>query len=975
MKKSVFLLLAILASALVHGQDVADFASSIKGGKAVELQAVKMHGLRNIAIYNIDCGGFVVTSNDPRTRTILGYSTQGHVIADSLPDGLRYWLDKYEQQFEQLGNTPLSELKPADKAKSTAVFPDSVAPLITTQWSQQGDGYNSMVPYDTNLYFLGGHPTVGCGALAAAQIMRYWQFPQQGHGQHSYTYSNTEYPCFNYGTVSADFEHTTYHYDLMPNQLSVSSTPAEVEAVATLMAHCGVACNMIYNSDCMGSSGSTITSNRSGLQRFFHYNSDSHVEHMPNHSYSDWVEALKTDLSAQMPVYYCGQSNRDDNLGTVSTAHAFVCDGYGANNMFHFNWGWGGYCDGYYALTILRPTYQYNFSSYEYCMFNLHPAHGPQPVLAMADDLRITQPSYTVGDPISGQYAITNVGDTLLDIYVGVNIYGAHDSEYYGCVDGRHIVLAPGDTAFCPFTYNLELNPNEYTALMQYSTDSFYAGIPYDQTQYFDDLDHIYQANFSIESKRVHHYTNLVLFLRFADDPDEFCHPSHLENIFSTQTPNVTDYFEQISYGQIHFHTVYSNQFLGNVIIPYTDIHPRGYYQPYSPSNPEGYTVPNPLISISQREAELIDRLCRHIDSLHLVPAEVNLDGNGDGDIDNISIIVQGNTGEWAELLWPHMEYFPHDSVGHTLTINGKRVNAFNFEFEGSVPYFTTRTFCHEMGHSIGLPDLYHYLNFTDVCPVYYDNMASYFCHPSVIYKHKVLNLTEKPIQITQDGTYTINANSLSAENNLYYIKSAIDPNQWFTIEYRVPCGAYERLPRCGLIMGRWMDTVPIDIQRCGNAYYDFVNTPNTYYVFRPNSTNDNEQGDFTNPFFSMETGATSFGPSTNPHPFLADGTPEQSFLIYGIQDMGETCTFSVRFLSQGISETEAETFALYPNPATTSFQLTGVTVGSPISIYNTLGQCVATFTYTGAPVSLPTLSPALYFVKTEKGTKKLMIE
>jgi len=36
-------------------------------------------------------------------------------------------------------------------------------------------------------------------------------------------------------------------------------------------------------------------------------------------------------------------------------AIAVVCDGYDANDFFHFNWGWGGYYDGYFAIDALDP--------------------------------------------------------------------------------------------------------------------------------------------------------------------------------------------------------------------------------------------------------------------------------------------------------------------------------------------------------------------------------------------------------------------------------------------------------------------------------------------------------------------------------------------------------------------------------------------------------------------------------------------
>jgi hypothetical protein len=37
-----------------------------------------------------------------------------------------------------------------------------------------------------------------------------------------------------------------------------------------------------------------------------------------------------------------------------------VCDGYDGNGLFHINWGWGGYCDNYFALSVLNP---YSFSN------------------------------------------------------------------------------------------------------------------------------------------------------------------------------------------------------------------------------------------------------------------------------------------------------------------------------------------------------------------------------------------------------------------------------------------------------------------------------------------------------------------------------------------------------------------------------------------------------------------------------------
>ena len=39
----------------------------------------------------------------------------------------------------------------------------------------------------------------------------------------------------------------------------------------------------------------------------------------------------------------------------MSSAHAFVCDGYDGEGLFHFNWGWDGKADGYFAIDFLNP--------------------------------------------------------------------------------------------------------------------------------------------------------------------------------------------------------------------------------------------------------------------------------------------------------------------------------------------------------------------------------------------------------------------------------------------------------------------------------------------------------------------------------------------------------------------------------------------------------------------------------------------
>ena len=133
--------------------------------------------------------------------------------------------------------------------------------------------------------------------------------------------------CWRYGTVGADFGAATYDYSLMPWKLSDSSSAAEVEAVATLLFHCGVACDMRYNSDCQGSSGASIQNCLSGMKHFFHYNMESYQAFRYNYSDAVWDNMIKADLAAGRPVYYAGQSYRDDDEGTVAQDVTLIQNG------------------------------------------------------------------------------------------------------------------------------------------------------------------------------------------------------------------------------------------------------------------------------------------------------------------------------------------------------------------------------------------------------------------------------------------------------------------------------------------------------------------------------------------------------------------------------------------------------------------------------------------------------------------------
>ena len=461
--------------------------------------------------------------------------------------------------------------------------------------------------------------------------------------------------------------------------------------------------------------------------------------------------------------------------------------------------------------------------------------------------------------------------------------------------------------------------------------------------------------------------TNLVIFIRFADDPEFTQSLESIDQMFNDTVfhhISVYNYYHTMTYGKINYHTVYTNNIQNYTIISYQDSMPRSYYQPYSETNPGGYP-PQTMGITNPREEELLIRALQYVDSFQLVSPNTNLDGNNDGFIDNISFIIKGDVGGWNDLLWPHMN-FVTPAIAQ-VTINGKTPNAYNFEFANSSTYFTANVFSHEMGHSLGIPDFYHYFYTNDVMPVgTWDQMAhNNLQQVSTIIKYKFLGIVDEPIEIVEDGHYVLNSNTSSDHQNCYFIRSYLDPDQWYTIEYRNKDDFMENVPQSGVIIGRWYDNVNLnDMYDSGNGYFDFFEKPHTYWIFRRNSTIDTINGNVNQAAFGYSN-RNAFGPGTNPYPFLTDGTPENSFEITNIHYSGDQASFDVHFLHDGVETNERSDVTLYPNP-TDGIVTISRAAFDEVQLFDAYGKLLGSWPSDGETMQLDLSSYAagLYIVK-----------
>ena len=297
-------------------------------------------------VFNNDAGGFVIIAGDDAVTPVLGYTSTGSFDAENLPDGLKDLLKSYERQIAALGNS-----YQANQTATRAAFIGEKL-LNTAKWNQDA-------PF--NKYTQNGYPT-GCVATAGAIVMKYHGYPAKGTGSHSYTWNGK--------TLTASFEHD-YDWANMPTKYTVGNDEA-FYGVARLMSDLGVAVEMQY---AKGGSGATMEDLVTALQKYFGYSKYARLLAIADLGAEVWNGRLRAEIDANRPILY---SASDSNNG----GHSFVIDGY-KDESFSVNWGWGGYCDGFYRIGALNPENngrplgdQYNLS--QSAVFSLQPSDGKE---------------------------------------------------------------------------------------------------------------------------------------------------------------------------------------------------------------------------------------------------------------------------------------------------------------------------------------------------------------------------------------------------------------------------------------------------------------------------------------------------------------------------------------------------------------------------------------------------------------------
>jgi hypothetical protein len=388
--------------------------------------------------------GFIVISGDDAAKPVLGYSDTG-TFDESNPN-LAYWMGTLAQEitaaiendFPQDAQTRAAwDALDSGNTLLSGTSGDFVDPLVKTKWGQDAP-YNKFCPKHGTKTTL-----VGCVATAIAQIMNYHKYPAT---------RTVPIPGYSSGfSIQAITGTTTYDWNNMAaTYTSTSGTEAQKNAVATLMYQVGVGVKMSYG---VTASGAYSTEVSPALKNYFGYDAGISY-HLRNYfSYADWINLLKTELRANRPVYYSG-------FGKTSGGHAFVCDGYDTEGLFHFNWGWNGSSDGYFAVSALYPggygESTGGFNDNQDIITAIQPPTGS-----------VKQPSIQLGllDSVSAEWNkphitvkanLRNTGaDHITEVYLGVLLYKQDNTLHSSSANEKTVNLSPAAHTSWTHTYTL----------------------------------------------------------------------------------------------------------------------------------------------------------------------------------------------------------------------------------------------------------------------------------------------------------------------------------------------------------------------------------------------------------------------------------------------------------------------------------------------------------------------------------------
>lgn len=324
-------------------------------------------------VFNRKGGGFVIISGEDAINPVIAYSYDNQFSVENMPDNVSYWFDRVRgavQYVRKNGVKQSAQTTMAWSSLENGNKPDAI-PVVeyaTALWNQGA-------PFNNDCPEINGQKCItGCTATATAIVMRYFEHPDHGYGI---------VPGYTRGsdvgidvTVPDTKLGCTYNWSKMPLDYNGNWTLEEEKEVSRLMYHCGVIIVANYGLEAT----SVCIDGKMWADRiiqYFDYDCSGYCFEKSSHP--DWLDILKDNIKNIGPTLYGGHD--DDRW----KGHSFVLDGYDSDGFIRINWGWSGYCNGYYSIEDLSVS-GYNFTASQYAILNLRPnTHNIQEVGLLAE--------------------------------------------------------------------------------------------------------------------------------------------------------------------------------------------------------------------------------------------------------------------------------------------------------------------------------------------------------------------------------------------------------------------------------------------------------------------------------------------------------------------------------------------------------------------------------------------------------------
>ncbi len=289
-------------------------------------------------------------------------------------------------------------------------------------WGQSKNGekgcspsYNYFCPTDDDESQC-GHTLAGCAAVAMAQIMYRWGYPEKSI-------------------------YNSYNWDNIPPVLIDGCS----DDCPRLIHDCGVACNMHYQTFAGIHITGSWTTSSNVAKGFAHFDYGAFLYDMKEWEYgSAWADLIRSEIDCGRPVLMYGQHN----LIEIKQKHFFVIDGYSKENkdQFHVNWGWRGYENGYYDLE------RCGYSNGQELIVSIAPKHTgtPHAQISFSKVSEVLTPKCQDGINDRIRYSVTNADSYECHVYdrTGKKIWacaGLVKDGYADMWDGSAINSIPTD--------------------------------------------------------------------------------------------------------------------------------------------------------------------------------------------------------------------------------------------------------------------------------------------------------------------------------------------------------------------------------------------------------------------------------------------------------------------------------------------------------------------------------------------------